>query len=122
MLPNPTSVYLSDVQTLMRDLMKIIPDAATIGLDRDSLLKRMSVSLVILIGNLEQPLSTSIKEIDVIALNTWSELYSLQMDKEELKIWFNNVSSKETKINLWLPGSVDSKSLARELMSIISKG
>jgi hypothetical protein len=106
----------------MRDLMKIIPDAATIGLDRDSLLKRMSVSLVILIGNLEQPLSTSIKEIDVIALNTWSELYSLQMDKEELKIWFNNVSSKETKINLWLPGSVDSKSLARELMSIISKG
>ena len=43
------------------------------------------------------------------------------MDKEELKIWFNNVSSKETKINLWLPGSVDSKSLARELMSIIKK-
>ncbi len=57
MLPNPTSTYLSDVQTLMRDIMKIIPDAATIGLDRESLLKRMSVSTVILIGNLEQPLS-----------------------------------------------------------------
>jgi adenylate cyclase, class 1 len=121
MLPNPTSVYLSDVQTLMRDLMKIIPDASTIGLDRDSLLKRMSVNLVIFIGNLEQPLSTSIKEIDVIALNTWSELYCMQMDKEELKIWFNNVTSKDTKINLWLPGSGDSKSLAKELMSIISK-
>jgi adenylate cyclase len=119
MLPNPTSVYLSDVQTLMRDLIKMIPDAATTGLDRDSLMKRMSVSSVILIGNLEQPLSRSIKEIDVIALNTWSEIYCMQMDREELKSWFISVCSKDTKINLWLPGSGDSKSLARELMSII---
>lgn len=119
MLPNPTSVYLSDVQTLMRDLIKMMPDVATIGLDRDSLMKRMSVSSVILIGNLEQPLSPSIKEIDVIALNTWSEIYCMQMDREELKLWFNTVGSKDTKINIWLPGSGDSKSLARELMSII---
>jgi adenylate cyclase, class 1 len=121
MLPNPTSAYLSDVQTLMRDIMKIIPDASTIGLEREALLEKMSVRLVIIIGNLEQPLSPFIKEIDVIALNTWSELYCMQMDKEELEVWFNNVSSKDTKINLWLPGSGDSKSLARELMSIISK-
>ncbi len=119
MLPNPTSVYLSDVQTLMRDLIKMIPDAASIGLDRDSLMKNISVSSLILIGNLEQPLSQSIKEIDVIALNTWSEIYCMHMDREELKSWFNSVCSKDTKINLWLPGSVDSKSLARELMSII---
>ncbi len=121
MLPNPTSVYLSDVQTLMRDLIKMIPDVATIGLDRDSLMKRISVSSVILIGNLEQPLSPTIKEIDVIALNTWSEIYCMQMDREELKLWFNNVGSKDIKVNLWLPGSGDSKSLARELMSIIRK-
>ncbi len=119
MLPNPTSVYLSDVQTLMRDLIKMIPDAASIGLDRDSLMKSMSVSSLILIGNLEQPLSPSIKEIDVIALNTWSEIYCMHMDREELKLWFNRVCSKDTKINLWLPGSGDSKSLAREMMSII---
>jgi adenylate cyclase, class 1 len=119
MLPNPTSVYLSDVQTLMRDLIKMIPDAASTGLDRDSLMKSMSVSSVILIGNLEQPLSPSIKEIDVIALNTWSEIYCMQMDKEELKLWFNSVGSKDTKIHIWLPGSGDSKSLARELMSTI---
>jgi adenylate cyclase, class 1 len=121
MLPNPTSAYLSDIQTLLRDLMKIIPDASTIGLDRESLLKRISVSVVILIGNLEQPLSPMIKEIDVIALNTWSELYCMQMDKEELEVWFNNVSSENTKTNLWLPGSGDPKSLARELTSIINK-
>jgi adenylate cyclase class 1 len=122
MLPNATSVYLSDVQSLMRDLVKKIPDAASIGLDRDSLMKSMSLSSVILIGNLEQPLSPSIKEIDVIALNTWSEIYCMQMDKEELKLWFKSFGSRDTKISIWLPGSGDSKSLARELMSIIREG
>ncbi len=57
-----------------------------------------------------------------MALNNWSELYCMQMDKEELKAWFNNASSKDTKINLWLPGGGDSKSLARELMAVIGKG
>jgi adenylate cyclase class 1 len=119
MMPNASNVFLSDVQNLMKELNSIIPGARMLGLEREALLKPISIERLVLIGNLEQPSSSGLMEIDVVALNSWKELYSMRMEKEEVRVWFSNAGSKQTKISVWTPGGSDSRSLALELISLV---
>jgi len=119
MMPNASNVFLSDVQNLMKELNSIIPDARILGLEREALLKPISIERLVLIGNLEQPSSSGLQEIDVIALNSWKELYCMRMENSEVRAWFSHAGSKQTKICVWTPGGSDSRSLALELISLV---
>lgn len=120
MLPNTSGVFLSDIQSLLTELTTLIPDAATIGLDREPLMQSRYIKQIVLIGNMEQPKHRTIEEIDVVYLNSWNELFCVYMQPDELKQWIKKVKSDDTKVSIWIPGDGDSRLLARALISLVS--
>jgi len=113
-------VFLSDIQSLLTELTTLIPDAATIGLDRESLMQSCYIKQIVLIGNMEHPKHRTIEEIDVVYLNSWNELFCLYMRPDELKDWIKKVKTDNTKVSIWIPGEGDSRLLARALISLVS--
>lgn len=120
MLPNASGVFLSDIQTLMSELMALIPEASTIGLHRESLMQTCFIKQVVIIGNMEHPKARTIEEIDVVYLNSWNELFCHYMKPEQLKSWIKQTKTEETKVSIWLPGEGDARLLARALISLVS--
>ncbi|MGC9324615.1 MAG: class I adenylate cyclase [Desulfomonilia bacterium] len=122
MVPNFSQVVLADIQALMWDLSSLIPDANSIGLERDSLMEPKYPKQVVVIGNLECPASVhSIKEVDVLYINSWNELFCMYMKPDQLKNWVSKTRNDLTKVNIWLPKGGNSKYLAQVLMSMISE-
>ncbi|HOO37079.1 MAG TPA: class I adenylate cyclase [Deltaproteobacteria bacterium] len=119
MIPNTSLVVLSDIQSLLWDLNSLIPDANSVGLDRDSLMDKKYVKQVVIIGNMETPgVVQSIKEIDVLYINSWNELFSIHMKPGSLRSWMAKMRGAKTKISIWLPREGKSKHLVGTLNSL----
>jgi len=121
MIPNSTNVLMSHIQSLLSHLSRLIPEANSIGLEREALIEKSYIEKIILIGNMELPGTlNSVKEVDVIYLNSWHELFCRKIDLKRLKSWISKVKRADTKINMWLPSESDSKRLAKSFVSLIS--
>ncbi len=119
MIPNISYVALSDIQSLLWNLTSLIPDANMVGLDRDSLMDQKYVKRAIIIGNMETPgVYRSIKEIDVLYINSWNELFSIHMKPGSLRTWMAKVRSPKTSVSIWLPREGKSKHLVGVLNSL----
>ncbi|MDT8272721.1 MAG: class I adenylate cyclase [Desulfomonilia bacterium] len=122
MSPNFSQVVLADIQALMWDLSSLIPDANSIGLDRESLMEEKFFKQMVVIGNLECPASVhSIREVDILTINSWNELFCLHMVPEQLRIWIRKTRTARTKVNIWLPKGGNSRYLGQVLMSMITE-
>lgn len=120
MLPNASDVFLADIQSLLTELTTLIPEAATIGLDREALMHTRYVKQIVIIGNMEHTHARVIEEVDVVYLNSWNELFCQKMQPEELKEWIRQTKTTDTKVSIWLPGKGDARHLARALISLVS--
>jgi adenylate cyclase class 1 len=119
MVPNISQVVLSDVQNLLWDLNALIPDANSVGLNRDDLMGKKYIKQVVIIGNMEIPRAVqSIKELDVLFINSWNELFCVRMKPGSLKAWMAKVRNTKTKISIWLPKDGKSKHLVKMLYSL----
>ncbi len=121
MVPNSSRAALSDIQTLLRELNSMIPDANSIGLDRDSLMEKKYVKKMVIIGNMETPdLYNSIQEVDVLFMNSWNEFFCINMPPGSLRAWMKKHKTPDTDISIWLPGGGKSKQLVNMLYSLSS--
>lgn len=119
MIPNISQVVLSDIQSLIWDLNALISDANSVGLDRDSLMDKKFVKQVVVIGNMEVPGTFhSIKELDVLYINSWNELFCIHMKPAGLRAWMDKMRSPRTKISIWLPRAGKSKHLVKALHAL----
>ncbi|HOM28443.1 MAG TPA: class I adenylate cyclase [Deltaproteobacteria bacterium] len=121
MVPNPTGVALSDIQSLMKTLSAVIPDAASIGLDRTSLMEDRYPAIMVVIGNMECPeVRHHIREIDVVYMNTWKELFCEYMSPDHLKGWVKRTRRPGTEIRIWLPKEAVTSGLTFNLSRLLS--
>ena len=121
MIPNPSKVMLSDIQSLLWKLTALIPDANSIGLDRSSLMEDKFPKQMVIIPNMECPDSMhSIREVDVLYINTWNELFCQYFSPEQIGIWMRMIKRPSTQVNIWLPREGNTKHLAQVLNSLIS--
>ncbi len=121
MVPNSSHVFLSDIQHLLAELRSSIPEASSIGLDRDALLAPSDIKQIFVIGNMEaSPHLTSITEVDILYLNTWNELFFSPIRPGGLKAWIRKARRADTKMDMWVPRETNSKQLMKALSSLIS--
>ena len=121
MIPNTSRVVLSDIQALLWKLSGMIPDAGSIGLDRSSLMEDKYAKFVVIIGNMECPESQhSIREVDVLFLNTWNEIFCISMKPEQLGSWMARMRRHSTEVTIWLPREGNTKFLNQALVSLIA--
>lgn len=121
MVPNPTGVVLPDIQDLLWKLIRIIPEAASIGLDRSSLMEDKYASIIVVIGNMECPESRHIiREIDILYMNTWKELFCVYLAPEQLKGWMARMRRQRTEVHIWLPREAYISGLTGNLASMVS--
>jgi len=121
MVPNPSYVFLSDVQDLLAKLIPSIPEASSIGLDRDALLAPGDVKQIFIIGNMEaSPHLTSIAEVDILYLNTWNELFFNSIRPEGIKAWIKKARRADTKMGIWVSRETNSKQLIKAFSSLIA--
>jgi len=119
MKPNVSRVVLSDIQSLLWDLSSLIPDTNSSGLDRDSLMDKKYVKQMVVIGNMERPDTFhTIKEVDVLYINSWNELFSVHMKPEDMRAWMAKMRSNNTRISIWLPRRGKSRHLVNQLYSL----
>jgi hypothetical protein len=58
------------------------------GLDRESLMDRKFIKRVMIIGNMEASnVYDTIREIDLLFINSWNELFCLHMQPAAVKAW-----------------------------------
>jgi adenylate cyclase, class 1 len=122
MIPNVSNVGLSDIQSLLWSLNALIPDANSVGLERSSLMEdKNQPKQMVIIANMESPDSMhSIREIDILYINSWNELFCIYLKPEQVKPWMRRMKDISTKINIWLPREGNTKYLAQVLRSLIS--
>ncbi|MCD6571240.1 MAG: class I adenylate cyclase [Deltaproteobacteria bacterium] len=121
MVPNSSYIFLSDIQHLLVELRSFIPEASSIGLDRQSLLTPSYINRIFIIGNMEVSHQLkSIEEVDILYLNTWNELFSISIPPKGLKGWIKKAKRADTKINVWVSKKANSKQLVSSLVSLIS--
>ncbi|HON60997.1 MAG TPA: class I adenylate cyclase [Deltaproteobacteria bacterium] len=121
MIPNTTGVALSDLQALLRELNTLIPDANSMGLDRESLMDRKFIKRVMIIGNMEASnVYDTIREIDLLFINSWNELFCFHMQPAAVKAWMKENRTPWTQISIWLPREGKSRRLAIMLQSLYS--
>jgi adenylate cyclase class 1 len=121
MIPNTSSVGLSDIQSLLWSLNALIPDANSVGLERSALMEDKNPKQMVIIANMECPDSMhSIKEIDMLYINSWNELFCVHLKPEQVRAWMGKMKDRSTKVNIWLPREGNTKYLAQALRSLIS--
>ncbi len=121
MIPNTTGVVLSDIQALMRMLAGLIPAASSIGLDRASLMEDKHPTIMVVIGNMECPEARhQVREVDVIYMNTWKELFCVCMKPGQLKGWLAGMRRPATEVKLWLPKEAVTAGLTRAMSALVS--
>ncbi|HPI92898.1 MAG TPA: class I adenylate cyclase [Deltaproteobacteria bacterium] len=121
MIPNTSRVVLSDIQSLLLKLGGVIPDAGSIGLDRSSLMEDKYARFVVVVGNMECPDSQhSIREVDVLFLNTWNEFFCIHLRPEQIGPWMARMKRNSTEVTIWLPKEGNTKFLTQALVSLIS--
>jgi adenylate cyclase, class 1 len=120
MIPNPSKVVLSDIQSLLWRLNTLIPDASSIGLDRSSLMEDKYAKHVVIVANIECPDSLhSIREVDVLYMNTWNELFCISLKPEQMSAWMARMKKTSTQVNIWLPKDGNPKYLTQVVVSLI---
>ncbi|HQI81725.1 MAG TPA: class I adenylate cyclase [Deltaproteobacteria bacterium] len=120
MIPNVSQVSLSDIQSLLWKLNAVIPDAASVGLDRSSLMEDKYAKNLVIIGNMESPgTQHSIREVDIVFLNTWNELFCLALKPEQLKSWTARMKRPHTEVTIWLPREGNTNFLTQALLALI---
>ncbi|MCE5275921.1 MAG: class I adenylate cyclase [Syntrophaceae bacterium] len=121
MIPNTSTVGLSDIQSLLWDLNALIPDANSIGLERSSLMENKNSKQMVIIANMECPDSMhAIQEIDVLWINSWNELFCIHLRPDQVGSWMARMKEPSTQVNIWLPREGNTKYLAQVLRTIIS--
>ncbi|HPC47144.1 MAG TPA: class I adenylate cyclase, partial [Deltaproteobacteria bacterium] len=121
MVPNTTGVVLSDIQALLWKLNRVLPDAASIGLDRASLMEDKYAALMVVVGNMECPDTRyHIRELDIVYMNTWKELFCISMKPEQLRGWMARMRKPVTDVHLWLPKEAFVSGLTTNLASLVS--
>jgi adenylate cyclase class 1 len=121
MIPNTSNVGLSDIQSLLWNLSTLIPDANSVGLERSSLMEDKNPKQMVIIANMEHPDSMhSIKEVDILYINAWNELFCIHLKPDQVKSWMVRMKDWSTKINIWLPREGNTKHLAQVLRTLIS--
>lgn len=121
MIPNITRVVLSDIQSLLWKLNAVIPDAGSIGLDRSSLMEDKYARFAVVIGNMECPdTQHSIREVDVLFLNTWNELFCISLKPEQVGAWMARMKRQSTEVTLWLPKEGNTRELTQALVKLVS--
>ncbi len=119
MVPNSSGASLSDIQALLRELNALIPDANSVGLDRDSLMDKKHIKKMIIIGNMEVPDTPhTIQEVDILYINSWNEYFCIKLPPNELRTWMRRNRTPETEINIWLSREGKSKHLVNMLYSL----
>ncbi|HON38217.1 MAG: class I adenylate cyclase [Desulfomonilia bacterium] len=121
MVPNTTGVALSDIQALLKELDAQIPDANSIGLDRQALMDKKFVKKVVLVGNMEKPNAfDGIHEVDVLHINSWNEFFCIHMAPGSIREWMREIRTPWTKISVWLPKHSKSRRLVNAMNSLFS--
>lgn len=121
MIPNASKVVLFDIQALLWRLNALIPDAGSIGLDRSSLMEDKYARHVVIVANIECPDSLhSIRELDVLFINTWNELFCFSIKPEQIGAWMVKMKRPSTQVNIWLPKEGNPKYLTQTVISLIS--
>ena len=121
MIPNASKIMLSDIQSLLWRLNSLIPDASSIGLDRASLMEDKYARHVVIVANIETPDSLhSIREIDVLFMNTWNELFCITLKPEQIGPWMTRMRRPSTQVNIWLPKEGNPRYLTQTIISMIS--
>lgn len=119
MVPNASGASLSDIQALLRELNTLIPDANSVGLDRDSLMDKKYLKKMIIIGNMEVPdIYHTIQEVDILYINSWNEFFCINLLPNELRAWMRKNRTSRTEINIWLSREGKSKHLVNMLYSL----
>jgi adenylate cyclase, class 1 len=119
MVPNASRAALSDIQELIKDLNILIPDANSVGLDREALMEKKFVKQIVVIGNMEMPDHfTSIKEVDLLYINSWNEFFCIHVLPNNIRAWMKKNRTSETEISIWLPRDGKSKHLVNFLYSL----
>ncbi len=112
MIPNSSEVSLSDLQALMSELTGIIPSANSEGLDREALMEPAFYKTIMLVGNLEKGHHLEkLYDVDVLALNSWHELFSFHVPAAQINAWLRQNKRVESDIQVWMPGSQETKKL-----------
>ena len=121
MVPNSSPVVLSDIQSLAKELKGLIPSADSVGLNREALMEPSTITQIVIVGNMQmQSHLHSLEEVDILALNSWNELFCEYLKADQLKPWMQRMRDKHTRLSIWMPGESDSKQLAKSLVSLIS--
>lgn len=121
MIPNTSNVGLSDIQSLLWSLNTLIPDANSVGLERSSLMEDKNPKQMVIIANMGYPDSMhSIREVDILYINAWNELFCVYLKPDQVKTWMARMKDWSTKVNIWLPREGNTKYLAQVLRSLIS--
>ncbi len=119
MVPNASRASLSDIQTLLRDLNSMVPDANSIGLDREALMEKKYVKQMVLIGNMECPDAyNTVKEVDVLYINSWNEFFCVNVPPNQLRAWMKKNRTPLTSISIWLPKDSKSKHMINMLYGL----
>jgi hypothetical protein len=121
MVPNASHAALYDIQSLVKDLNVLIPDANSVGLDRESLMDKKYMKQVLVIGNMEVPDQMSrIHEVDLLYINSWNEFFCISVPPESLNAWMKKNRTPRTEISIWLPRENKSKGLVNSLQTLLS--
>lgn len=121
MIPNMSKVALSDIQALIWKLNSLIPDAGSIGLDRSSLMEDKYAKHVVVVANIENPDSLhSIRDMDVLYMNTWNELFCISLKPEQIGPWMARMKKPSTRVNIWLPKEGNQVYLTQAVISLMA--
>jgi len=119
MVPNASRAALFDIQALLKDMNTLIPEANSVGLDRDSLMEKKHVKQVVVIGNMENPDQyNSIQEVDLLYVNSWNEFFCINVPPNNLRAWMRKNRTPETEVSIWLPRDGKSKFLVNYMYSL----
>jgi hypothetical protein len=76
---------------------------------------------VVVIGNMECPdTQHSIREVDVLFLNTWNELFCIPFKPEQVGAWMARMKRQSTEVTLWLPKEGNTRELTQALVKLVS--
>jgi adenylate cyclase class 1 len=120
MIPNVSKVALYDIQSLIWKLNSLIPEAGSIGLDRSSLIEDKYAKHVVVVANIENPDSLhSIRDMDVLYMNTWNELFCISLKPEQIGAWMARMKKPSTQVNIWLPKEGNQIYLTQAVISLM---
>jgi len=121
MIPNVTKVALYDIQSLIWKLNSLIPDSASVGLDRSSLMEDKYARHVVVVANIENPDSLhAIRDMDVLYINTWNELFCISLRPEQIGAWMARMKKPSTQVNIWLPKEGNQLYLTQAVISLMA--